>query len=1100
MNKLLTVDFLFPKSFNVKKPRVFLAFWFIGTLCASDGNSRTELNPKSIPKPSTTTTMKLKSYDAFAAVQVNGQVLDEDGLALAGATVQIKGTTIGTITDVNGQFTLEVPDGNVVLLVSYVGYQAQEVSVGNVTNIVITLALSNELQEIIVVGYGTQKKADLTGSVATVDVKQMLTRPAADLSNMLQGRVAGVVSSGSNQPGGNGYVRIRGISSFGSNEPLVIIDGVQTSGTNTVNPNDIESINILKDASSAAIYGARGAGGVIIITTKKGVANKNRITYDGYYGVSKVVRYPDMVNTAELGELLFKQQRGAGITPNQPQYGKGATPVIPDYILAGSSGGLFEGNPAVDPAKYNYDQTGFYQIVKANKAGTDWFKELTQVAPTQSHNLTASGGTDRGVYSISLGYYNEAGLQKYTFYDRYSVRANSEYKLGKRIRFGQTLFGSLRNRKGSDDNAEGAPWSNAYRMQAIVPVYDIMGNFAGSKAPGTGNGSNPVATLFRAKDNKDKDVRLLGSLYAEVDLFRGLLFRSNFGMDYNNNFNKSFRAPNPEHSEGNFQTTYNIQSGFQQRSTFTNTLNYTKNFGNHDFNLLAGTEILEYKREQIGGDRSGYYPFTDQSFWVLDRGNPVGQNNFSSLTEEALFSVFGRIDYSFKGKYLLNATIRRDGSSKFAPAVRYGNFPSISAGWRISQEEFMRGFRIINNLKLRAGYGIVGNDQIDGNNQYSFYRSDPGRSFYDLGGANTSTIAGYDLDRKGNLNSKWEETSTINLGFDLAMYNNQFEMNFDIYSKKTSDLLVQIPRPGAEGDFTAPFVNIGNTQNKGIDMVLTYRSKASSKILYSASANFTAYKNEVLSQGVDFFTNSTRNSPVSRTLTGNAIGMFYGYVTDGFFNTVEEVAAAPAQPGINKNTPQQAVGRWRLKDANGNGSVTATDREFLGSPHPKFQTGFNFDIAYKNFDLNLFAFWNYGNQIYNNTKWWTDFNGFTGNRSKKMLYDSWTPENKNASLPKLDANDNISNSVPHSYFVESGSYFRAKTVQLGYTVHNGLNNRIGASNLRFYIQAQNLFTITPYTGPDPDLLDVGRGDIGLGVDHGRVPNPFQILGGLSVTF
>lgn len=1100
MKKLLLVYLFSPKPLRVLKARVFLALWLTVTLYTFKAFAGSDPYTKSIPSLTASSIINLEDDDA---ILLKGQVLDEDGLTLAGATVQIKGTSIGTLTDADGQFTIEVPDGNVVLLISYVGYQAQEIAVGAQTNIVVTLHLSNEIQEIVVVGYGTQKKADLTGSVATVDVKQMLTKPAADMTNMLQGRVAGVVASGSNQPGGNGYIRIRGISSFGSNEPLVIIDGVQTSGTNTINPNDIESINILKDASSAAIYGARGAGGVIIITTKKGVANRSRITYDAFYGVSKVVRYPDMVNTAELGDLLFKQQIGAGITPNQPQYGKGATPVIPDYILAGSSGGLFEGNPAVDPAKYNYDQTGFYQIVKANKQGTDWFKELTQLAPTQSHNLTASGGTDRGVYSISLGYYNEAGLQKYTFYDRYSARANSEFKLGKRIRFGQTLFGSLRNRKGSDDNAEGAPWSNAYRMQAIVPVYDIMGNFAGSKAPGTGNGTNPVATLYRAKDNKDKDIRLLGSLYAEVDLFKGLLFKSNYGMDYNNNYNKAFRLPNPEHSEGNFQTTYNLQSGFQQRSTFTNTLNYIKSIGNHNFNLLAGTEIVEFKREQIGGDRSGYYPFTDQSFWVLDRGNPVGQNNFSSLSEEALFSVFGRIDYTYKGKYLLNATLRRDGSSKFAPAVRYGNFPSVSAGWRISQEGFMSGFSIINNLKFRAGYGIVGNDQIDGNNQYSFYRSDPGRSFYDLGGTNTSTIAGYDLDRKGNLNSKWEETATINLGFDLAMYNNQFEMNFDIYRKKTSDLLVQVPRPGAEGDFTAPFINIGNTQNKGIDMVLTYRNKAGSKFMYSASANFTAYKNKVLSTGVDFFTNSTRNSPVSRTLTGNAIGMFYGYVIEGFFNSVEEVTAAPTQPGVNKSTPataQQSVGRWKLKDSDKNGSVTATDREFLGSPHPKFQTGFNFEAAYKNLDLNLFVFWNYGNQIYNNTKWWTDFNGFTGNRSKKMLYESWTPENKNASLPKLDANDNISNSIPHSYFVESGSYLRAKTVQLGYTLNNGLTNRIGAGNLRFYIQAQNLFTITPYSGPDPDLLDVGRGDIGLGVDHGRVPNPFQIMGGLSVTF
>jgi TonB-dependent starch-binding outer membrane protein SusC len=1048
--------------------------------------------------------VRVSNLKATTGFVIMGLVTDIKNEPLIGASVILGGTTKGAITDANGKFSLslEEADKNGALVFSFVGYESQRIPIAGRADISIQLKESAALSEVVVIGYGTRKKADLTGSVASIDVEQMLTKPAADVSNMLQGRVSGVVSSGSNQPGGDGYVRIRGINSFGSNEPLVIIDGVQTSGTNSINPNDIETMNVLKDASSAAIYGARGAGGVIIITTKKGKPNKTRITYDAFYGISKVTRFPDMVNTAELGDLLWKQQQGAGIVPTSPQYGKGTSPVIPDYVLAGSSGGLLEGNAAVDPAKYNYDQTGFYQIVRANKEGTDWFKEMTQAAPWQSHNIGASGGNDRSVYSFSIGYYKEEGLQKYTNYDRYSARVNSEFKLSKRVRFGETLFGSFRKKAGSLDNNEGAPWSQAYRMQPIVPVYDINGKFAGSKAPGTGNGQNPVAVLYRARNNTDRDVRFLGSLYAEIDILTGLRFKSNFGMDYNNNYNTAFRDINPEHSEGNFQTAFSLQSGFQSRWTLTNTLNYDKDFGKHNINLLAGTEAVEFGREQVGGDRSGYYPFTDLSFQVLDRGNPIGQNNTSTRSEEALFSTFGRIDYAYNGKYLLNATLRRDGSSKFAKDFRYGNFPSASVGWRISQEPFMKNMHAINDLKLRAGYGVVGNDQIDANNQYSFYRSDPSRSFYDIGGTNTSVMPGYDLDRKGNSASKWEETSTLNIGLDLSMFKGAFEMSLDVYDKKTSDLLVQILRPGTEGDFTAPFINVGNTENKGVDLMLTYRGKIN-EFKYAATANFSAYRNKVSSEGVDFFTNTTRNSPVSRTVTGQAIGMFYGYVLDGFFNTVEEVMATPAQPGVNKTsaiTAQQAVGRWRLKDMNGDNKITADDRTFLGSPHPKFQTGFNLDFGYKNFDANLFFFWNYGNQIYNNTKWWTDFNGFTGNRSRKMLYESWTPENKNASLPKLDANDNISNSLPHTYFVESGSYFRAKTMQLGYTIPSSLLNRLGMSKFRVYVQGQNLFTITKYTGPDPDLLDVGRGDIGLGVDHGRVPNPRQILGGLSITF
>ncbi|WP_345243311.1 TonB-dependent receptor [Nibrella saemangeumensis] len=1056
--------------------------------------------PVMAPKTTQTETM------VPADQNVSGTVTDETGGGLPGVSVAVKGTMRGTVTDANGSFSISVPDRNAVLVFSFVGYEPQEITVGDRSTLNVRMNTDvKSLNEVVVVGYGTQKKADLTGSVASVDVEQMLTKPAADVSNMLQGRVAGVVASGSNQPGGEGYIRIRGLNSFGSNNPLIIIDGVQTTSTNSLNPNDIESMNILKDASSAAIYGARGAGGVIIITTKKGKANKTRIAYDGFYGESKVGRVPEMLNTGELGELLWKQQLGAGITPNHSQYGKGASPVIPDYVLAGSSGGLMEGNAAVDPSRYNYDQSGFYQIVRANKEGTDWFREMTQAAPVQSHNISASGGTDRSVYSLSLGYYNEAGLQKYTFYDRYSARVNSEFKLTNRIRFGETLFGSFRKRRGSGDNDEGSPWSQAYRMPSIIPVYDIMGNFAGSKAPGTGNGQNPVAVLYRNRNNGETDVRLLGSVYAEVDILKDLRFRSNFGIDYNNNYSMAFRHVNPEHSEGNFQTNYQVRSGYQYRWTFTNTLNYDKSFGVHNVKLLAGTESVEFKREQLGGDRSGYYPFTDESFWVLDRGNPIGQNNFSQIGTEALYSLFGRVDYSYNGKYLLNATLRRDGSSKFARDVRYGNFPSLSVGWRISQEPFMQDVKFISDLKLRAGYGVVGNDQIDGNNQYSFYRSDPSRSFYDITGANTSTAPGYDLDRKGNPASKWEETSTLNGGLDLSLLNGALEMNLDVYSKKTSDLLVQLPRPGAEGDFSAPFVNIGNTQNKGVDLMLTYRGRAlSNDLQYSVSTNFSAYRNKVVSQGVDFFTNSVRYGQVSRTLSGEAIGQFYGYVIDGFFNSTAEVMAAPTQPGINKTTEanaQRSVGRWRYKDLNGDGVINANDRTFIGSPHPKFQMGYTLDAAYRNFDINMFFFWNYGNQIYNNTKWWTDMNGsFAGNRSKKMLYDSWTPENMNASLPKLDANDNVTSTVPNSYYVESGSYFRAKTVQLGYTIPATMLSRLGVSRCRLYVQGQNLFTITKYTGPDPDLLDVGRGDIGLGVDHGRVPNPRQILGGINLVF
>lgn len=1043
---------------------------------------------------------KLSEFDVF------GKVTNQKGEPLIGVNIVLKGTDKGVVSDIEGNYAITVSDAQSVLIFTYVGYEGQEIIVGNQTTLnVVLIENIRTLEEFVFVGYGSRKKADLTGSVASVNIDQLVTRPAADVTNMFQGRVAGMVASGSNQPGGAGYVRIRGISSFGSNEPLIIIDGVQTSGTGSINPNDIESINVLKDASSAAIYGARGAGGVIIITTKRGKKDKTRITYDAFYGNSRVTRYPKMLNTTEYGELLWKQQIGAGLTPKSVQYGSGATPVIPDYILAGSAGGLFEGDPALDRSKYSFDQANFYQIVEANKEGTDWFKEMTQIAPLQSHNLSASGGTDNAIFSISLGYYNEAGLQKYTDFERFSLRANSEFKLSNKVRFGETLFASYSDVLGSLDNNESAPWSLAYRMQPIIPVYDINGNFAGSKAPGSGNGQNPVATLYRGRLNANRNVKILTSVYGEVDILAGLKARSSFGIDYNNNYNSTFRDINPEHSEGSFQTSLQLFSGYQYRWTFSNTLTYEKKLGDHSLNLLAGIEAVNFRREQIGGSRVGYYPFTDETFRVLDRGNTIGQNNFSSIGEEALYSNYGRVDYVYKDKYLVNATIRRDGSSKFAPQNRFGIFPSVSVGWRVSEEAFFKNLTNSVDLKLRAGYGRVGNDQIDANNQFSFFRSDPARSFYDISGGNTSTTVGYDLDRKGNPNSKWEETATINLGLDLSLWQNAFEMNIDVYSKKTSDLLVQLLRPGTEGDFSAPFVNVGNTENKGIDLSLLHRGKTSNNGLrYSLGLNFSAYRNKVTSEGVDFFTNQVRYGLISRTVSGQPIGQFFGYEIDGFFNSVAEVLAAPTQAGINKaneNTAKLAVGKWRYKDIDNNGKIDANDRVFLGSPHPVFQVGYTTDLYYKNFDFSIFLFWNYGNKIYNNTKWWTDMNGaFTGNRSKTMLYNSWTPENQNALLPKLDANDNINSSVPNSYYVESGSYLRAKTVQLGYTFEPNKLDFSKVGKLRVYAQAQNLFTITKYTGPDPDLLDVGRGDIGLGVDHGRVPNPLQILGGINLTF
>lgn len=932
--------------------------------------------------------------------------------------------------------------------------------------------VADSLQK-IVIGYGTQKQSYLTGSTSSVSVEKMSMQPAADIGNMLQGRVPGLIASGSNQPGSSAFIHVRGFNSFGSNNPLFIVDGMQTTNLNTLNPNDIESLQVLKDVSSAAIYGGRAANGVILITTKKGKPGKTTISYDGYYGISSLTHYPDVANAAELGQILWKQYEGAGVPPNHAQYGNGPEPVIPDYILADSEGGLFEGDPAVDPDLYNYNEDNFYQIVRANKEGTDWFDEITRTAPVMNHNLSASGGNERAVYNLSLGYYDEQGVLKYTFYNRYSARVNSAFNLTDHIRIGETLYGALSKDKEAGDDSEAGQWSQAYRMHPIVPVYDIKGNFAGSRAPGTGYGRNPLAQLYRSRDNINEDARFLGSIYAEADFLKAFKFRTSFGLDYNNYHNTHLRDIDPENAEGTFSSSQYTNSGHDYRWTFTNTLNYTKDFGPHVFNVLLGTESIEAGSENTGSFEDYSPSPVDKRFFGTDS---VQRNYSSSSFRTSLSSFFGRLNYSFSDKYLLNVTLRRDGSSKFVKTTRYDYFPSVSAGWRISQEAFMQGIPWLNELKLRAGYGVVGNSEMSA---YSFY-----------------DITGYGTEKRINTVSEWEKVAGINGGIDFTVFGGKLEMSLDVYDKRTLYPLVPVSLPTVGGFSTTRYINVDNThiQNKGFDFSLTHSGTTAGRALsYTLNMFFTQYKNKVVGESVDFYMNKTRQGNVSKVISGEPLGQFYGYVIDGFFQNQEEVASGPDQA-------EKEVGKWRWKDINEDGVINADDMTFMGSPHPKFQSAFNVDLAYKNFDLNMFFFWNYGNQIYNNVKWFTDFNSYQGNRSEKMLIDSWSPGYRDASLPRLDINDNYSNSRPHNYFVEPGSYFRAKTMQLGYTLPDKMLSNYGISNLRVYLQAQNLFTITNYTGPDPDLLSVGRDGQDLGIDHGRVPTPLQMLGGLSLDF
>ncbi len=1033
---------------------------------------------------------------------ITGKVTDQ-GDPIPGVNILIKGLTRGTVTDIDGNYTINAPSG-AVLIFSSIGYISQEVTLSGRTTVNIDLTPDiQSLQEVVITGYTTQNRRDITGAVSVVKPSELLATPAGNVQQQLQGRVAGVVTSGTGVPGAGAKIRVRGFGSFGNNDPLYIIDGVPTYNVNNINPQDIESMQVLKDASAASIYGARAANGVVIITTKQGKAGTPRITIDSYYGIQQAPQGPDMLNPTELGELTWESLSNAGQTPTNPQYGTGAQPRLPDYILAGPSSGVMEGHPDTNPDLYNIDYNSpRHQIVRFNKEGTDWWAETFRPAPIQSHQLSISGGNEASRYSVGFNYFDQEGLMPNTGYTRYTVRANTEMKVKDRIRIGENLQVSFNEFTGSNSGEEGGESFvlNSVRLMPFIPVYDIKGGWAGTAGAGAGTASNTPGELFRAKDNSRTAIRTFGNVFAEVDIIKGLTARTSFGLDYETRYEQNYRFRTYERAENINTNSYTERSDYNLNWTWTNTLTYKAQFGDiHDITVLAGTEAVKETGRGVGGRRLDFFT-DDPLFRVLDRGSPVGQNNFSYGFASTLSSLFTRVDYSLMDKYLLNATLRRDGSSKFGAESKYGTFPALSVGWRVSGEDFMQGVSFIEELKIRAGWGQMGNQlNVDRENAYSFYRSTPGNSSYDLGGTGNTVVQGFDMDRIGNPTTQWETSTTSNIGIDAVFFNSKLDIALDVYSRVTDGLLLRAQAPGTLGNATLPFVNIGDIRNRGIDLMLGTRGDIGNNGLrYDVALTLSRYVNEAVRVGPnpnDIIQGSVlRNVEITRNMAGQPISSFYGYTIDGFYDTQDELDAGPDQP-------QKRIGSWRIRDVNGDNVINADDQTFIGNPHPDLTAGLNITVAYKSFDFNVFLYSVVGGDLYNNTRWWTDFNSFQGNRSSRMLEQSWRPgaDNSNALLPILDATDTYSNNIANTYLVEDGSYLRARTIQLGYNLPNAIGERIGLSNLRVYIQGQNLFTITNYSGIDPDVTTLGP-ETGMGIDMGWYPNPKQYLMGLSVSF
>lgn len=1101
----------------------------------------------------------LLSCSLFAQKTVTGRIVNNaDKQPIPGASIQIKGSKTATQTNTDGTFSIIAPNDNSVLTISVVGYQTIQFPVSGratIGDVALTSVVAS-LNEIVVTGYATQRKKDLTGAVSVVDLADARKQPVPDAVNMLQGQASGVSVISSGQPGQAPIIRIRGTNSFGNNSPLFVVDGVPTQNVADLNPNDIASMQILKDAGAASIYGSRASNGIIVVTTKKG-SGRVKVSYDGYYGTQqpKGGNVFHALNPTEWGQLLFQAGQnyntlnpGAQKPVGNNIYGFGAAPVMPDYLVSGTAngvtntGGFPAGDPATNPALYFADPTGknYYQIAKANKGGTDWYHEIFKNAPIQQHNISLSGGSDQASYLFSLNYFNQQGTLINTYNKRYTIRANTSYKISNIVRIGENVAYSVTQNPQAINGilVEGSAISMALRENPIIPVYDINGNFAGSAPKGLNNPRNPVATQKLSVNDRTQAGRIFGNVYGEVDILKNLTFRTSYGGEYYYGWSHTYNTPDFYNLEPQYtQASYSENSYNGTDWTWTNTFTYNLMKGDHNLKVVGGMEAYQYINHNVGGTSFDYF-VNNPNYANLSTSSGASTNYSNSNPQigynpgttgyqapigsgESLVSYFARADYVFKDKYLLGGTFRRDGASKFIK-YRWGNFYAFSAGWRISQENFLKDVKWLNDLKIRGSYGVMGNQtNALGTNSYDLYGSNKQTTFYDQTGSGNSLLYGIAKSQIGNTNGKWEQDGNANVGFDLTIFQGKLTVSADWYTKSIKDLLFQPTLPGDQGSAVVPAYNVGRMKNTGLDLMVSGNVNITRDLKFTGIATLTTINNtinQIDANGSKYFDLDPRRfngSNIVRNAVGHPVSAFYGYQIVGFWNsqadiTAADQAAAKASNGaVTTYQTDEGVGRFRYADVNKQGWIDNNSKTFLGNPNPKFTYGLNLGLDYKHFDFSVFLYGVYGNDIWNNVKWWTDFYAsFPGSASSKTaLYDSWTFTNHNAKAPIQDAingSNGSTNTVPNSYFVEKGSYLRAKNITLGYTFGTATLSKVGISKVRAYMQAANLFTVTKYTGVDPEIsvntMNGQNSATDFGIDQGSYANPRQYLLGLQITF
>ena len=1000
----------------------------------------------------------MSCFMAFAQkITVNGTVVSKsDQQPIIGATVMEKGTNNGTMTDIDGKFTLAVGE-NSEIVITYIGYTSQTLAPAPQLNVEMSEDAQN-LEELVVVGYQTQRKIDLTGAVGVVDLKQPISESNPNVLNSLQGKVAGVQINTDAAPGGGGTsIRIRGMSTMNGNDPLYVIDGVATTeNLNSLNASDIESIQVLKDASSASIYGSRAANGVIVITTKKGSGNRLRVNVDISGSFQTVANKFDMLNAQQWGEAYWTANKNAGLQPSHPFYGNGDTPVLATYLDA-------NGN------------------VRA--ADTDWQDAIYRTAWTQNYGVSISNSNDRGSVMFSANYTKQDGLMDYTYFQRYSARLNSTYKLSQYVSVGENLMISKWNDLGySTQNDRGIPYG-AMRQHPAIPVYDSNGDFTNPLQLANSDIANPMHELYNGRDNDNDSWRIFGNAYLEIFPVKGLSIKSNIGIEHVQYFNQTLgRKINA--SDVN---SVNREYGQGDTWTWTNTANYNLEVNDHHLTVLAGTEAIKYKFQNVAAFRN-QYQFEDENYMIIDSGEGT-QTNAGSKQSWALFSLFAKADYNWNDRYLVSATIRRDATSRLYKDNNYGVFPAFSGAWRISQEEFMPKDIIISNAKLRVAWGQTGNSAISNNYaSYTTYKYDQGNGAYDLNNSNSGTIAGIIVSASGNQDLKWETTTQTNLGFDLGLFNNALNVTFDYYWKNTKDMLTIPPTLAVAGENASMWMNTGDMENRGFELTIDYRSPQYGDFSWGGMLNLSRYVNKVtkINNLVNYIGGDYR------LIQGEPMGVYWGYVVDGIFQNEDEVRNHADQQG-------KGVGRLKYRDIDGNGIVNEADQCIIGDPNPDFSMGLNLDFRYKNLTLSAFFTGDFGFDIYNTTKRQLDFMSFGGtstNRGVSVL-DAWRPDNTDTDIPALTVVDNNNETRMSTYFIEDGSYVKLKYIKLNYDFPENLVKKVGATGLSIYGQLENVCTITGYSGLDPELP---LSDYGARVDSAPYPSARTFSFGLNLRF